>query len=1374
MLSTTVLSAEKKFEGCALRCAGAIVALIVVLGFTTPAALAQCSLTSPATWSYGASSNWSTGTNWSSGVAPSGTNVCITDGTSAVILDTNPSVANLQLASGNTLTTESGTELTISGTQVINGGNITINSGSIYTPFLYTYLVLDNTSANGVTLSGAGTLTLSTFGNGGASLIEQGVGGVTLTNQSTIQGTGAIGNGTGLALSNAGAINANMSGATLTLNGTGGITNTGLMEATNGGTLNIAGATVNNAGGNIAAGAGSTVLIYGADIQGGTLTNNGAFLGAPYISDAYLDGSTAAGPVTINGTYTSDIATSTFLLGTITNKGTIQIDSQGAAGTTLNNSSLILGSNVTLNGGGTLNLSSSTVGGGGSDAWIVQAANDLTLTNVDNTIQGEGIIGPHLSVGMTLINESGGTIDANSTGIGMITTLSILGGAVTNHGLMEATNSGELDINGVTVTNTGNITAGAGTTVQINGGSVDNAGGGNITANAGATVEINGSYIQGGTLTNNGAFLGTYAGATTLDGSTASGAVTINGTYTSAVNSQTWLLGTIINNGAIQVDGGGGLGYNTYLVVSGNVTLQGGGTVTLSTASGGGNTIIEQATPGLTLTNVDNIIQGEGVVGYNGLSLINESGGTIDANSTGSGVITTLTISGGTDTNHGLMEATNSGELDINNVTLTNTGNITAGAGTTVVIYSGSVNNQGGTITADTGATVEINGSTIQGGTLTNNGTFLGTYSSATTLDGSTGAGAVTINGTYTSALASQTWLLGTITNHGTMLVDGGSGYNTDLVVGSNVTLQGGGTVTLSTATSGGGNAIVEQATPGLTLTNVDNTIQGSGVLGYNGLTLVNESGAIVNSNVSGGVLNLSGSVITNAGLLEATNGGTLNLPTVTVNNAGGNITAGTGSTVQFYSGTVIQGGTLNGNGAFLGTATGLVYLDGSTASGAITINGTYESVYNSQTWLRGTFINNGNIGVYGGDGYNTYVQVDSNVTLQGGGTVTLSTAAGGGGAFIQPTHGGLTLENVSNTIQGAGIIGVYSLSVTNDAGGTILANAPGQSLVLDGSGTVTNNGTFQANSGSTLQVENASFTNFSGNTLTGGTYNVYGTSGSPGTLQINALGSSGGEIVNNAATILLDGPNSNFWDAGENDALSKLSNNTAAGSFTIQNGRNFASPGDFANAGSVTVGKTSTITIGSGGANTYTQSGAGASLKVDGTVQAITAIINGGTVSGSGTINAAIENNGGNVNLDPSKLTVASYTQGPGGVLTIYIDGTGPGQFSLLDVLGNASLDGNVTFDFGFTPTAGETFTFLTAGDLVSPGVFSSDTFSGFGCATCTLDYNYGSDGSVVLDINGTTSTTPEPSVFLLLAMGIALMTIPRKYRNTARSGAE
>ena len=113
-----------------------------------------------------------------------------------------------------------------------------------------------------------------------------------------------------------------------------------------------------------------------------------------------------------------------------------------------------------------------------------------------------------------------------------------------------------------------------------------------------------------------------------------------------------------------------------------------------------------------------------------------------------------------------------------------------------------------------------------------------------------------------------------------------------------------------------------------------------------------------------------------------------------------------------------------------------------------MTINGTYTNGNNSTTYLLGTINNQGNILVNGGSGNNSDLEIDSaNVTLTGGGTVTLSTAGGGGSALIYQAAGGLTLENFNNTIQGAGIIGDNGLSLLNDAGGTILANAPGQTL---------------------------------------------------------------------------------------------------------------------------------------------------------------------------------------------------------------------------------------------------------------------------------------------------------------------------------------
>src|SRR5208282_633590 len=139
--------------------------------------------------------------------------------------------------------------------------------------------------------------------------------------------------------------------------------------------------------------------------------------------------------------------------------------------------------------------------------------------------------------------------------------------------------------------------------------------------------------------------------------------------------------------------------------------------------------------------------------------------------------------------------------------------------------------------------------------------------------------GAITSNGTFTAGTNTTTDVLGTITNNGNMLFTGGNAANSFMNLTANTTLSGGGTVTMAYTGSGAGGAIIQQATGGLTLTNASgNTIEGLGTIGNGGLTVLNEG--VIDANtppVSGVVLTLNGTGgITNTGLLDATNGGTL------------------------------------------------------------------------------------------------------------------------------------------------------------------------------------------------------------------------------------------------------------------------------------------------------------------------------------------------------------------------------------------------------------------------------------------------------------------------------------------------------------------
>ncbi len=356
-----------------------VLLLVLSVSFAVGSAhAAPCTLVgSVSTWNDG-NGNWSNNADWIGGVPNSSSqNACITDGTSTVTFDINASVADLHLASGNTLTTNLNTQLSVFGTQIINAGQIQLNGGGNTNSFL--------NIANNVALQGGGTLTLSVAPGAGSAFIQGNAGGLTLTNvDNTIQGAGVIGNN-GLALTNdvGGTINANVSGQGLLLDGGGLVTNAGLLKATNGGFLEIEN-TVNNAGGNITADGGTAQFFGAAVIQGGTLnTLNGGILGTPGGNSATLDGSTGAGAVTISpgSTYTSALNSTTNILGTINNNGDLQVN--GGANT---NTALNLTGNTVLQGGGGGTVTLSTNGSGSGFAILLGSG--ATLTNANNTIQG--------------------------------------------------------------------------------------------------------------------------------------------------------------------------------------------------------------------------------------------------------------------------------------------------------------------------------------------------------------------------------------------------------------------------------------------------------------------------------------------------------------------------------------------------------------------------------------------------------------------------------------------------------------------------------------------------------------------------------------------------------------------------------------------------------------------------------------------------------------------------------------------------------------------------------------------------------------------------------------------------------------------------
>jgi uncharacterized protein YegL len=148
--------------------------------------------------------------------------------------------------------------------------------------------------------------------------------------------------------------------------------------------------------------------------------------------------------------------------------------------------------------------------------------------------------------------------------------------------------------------------------------------------------------------------------------------------------------------------------------------------------------------------------------------------------------------------------------------------------------------------------------------------------------------------------------LSGIIDNAGTIALDAAARDTHLQLIQNGVTLQGGGQLVLSDSA----HNLISGSLPGVTLTNVDNTISGAGQLGAGQMALVND-GTIVATGLHALVIDTGANVVTNNGTLAATGSGGLIVNSDIANSGliwahGGNITingAVTGSGDAMISG---------------------------------------------------------------------------------------------------------------------------------------------------------------------------------------------------------------------------------------------------------------------------------------------------------------------------------------------------------------------------------------------------------------------------------------------------------------------------------------
>ncbi len=1014
--------------------------------------------------------------------------------------------------------------------------------------------------------------------------------------------------------------------------------NAGRIEATSDGVIEFVDTTLNNNGGTIsAADAGASVQLSQAQIDGGTLSIGAGgeleIVTSSEISDATISG---GGQVIVDNGQTLTFDTVTFadvtMTGSFINIGTALsvehfVTLNGATLTggtddldcatstvsadstiqlaTLQNGALTVTSGQTLTLDG-LVLDNVTLSGGTDDL-----ASAFSQVNTDSAIKYATLQDGTLAV------ASGQTLTLDGVTLSNVT---LSGGTDDLHGAFSAVNT-DSEIESATLKN-GKLTVAFEQTLTLRGVTLDHVtlSGGvddldrNSHASASSSLVGADSTIQDATL-QDGTLVVASGQTLTLDGVTLDNLVLFGGTVdldyaTSLVSSDVTIEYATLQNGTLTVASDQTLTLES--VTLDFVTLS-GGTVDLDgiTTQVNGDSTIENATlqDGTLLVASGQTLTVDGVT----LDKLVLFDGTVDFDCATSLVSSDVTIEYATLQN-GTLAVASDQTLTLDSVTLDD-----------VTLSGGTIDFDRATSTL--GANSNIEGATLQDGTLTV------PYGETLTLQGSmtiepdaaivaTGILTLAAGGTIDNAGLLSVYGGGELDVQGSQINNTGAGLNgivvtqtgSELVVDSaTVMLVGYGTVKLT-----GGGAIVGNGAPDTpdTLVNVDNTIVGGGTIGDAGngeLALVN---GVEGTILTEGILIFdTGHTIDNAGLLLALGGGELDVQDSRIDNTSttlGILVAETGSellvdttTLKLVGeGTVTlaSGGAIVGNGG-PGTPDTLENVD-NTILGAGTIgdagngelalindvNGTIAA-YGVLTFATGNVINNAGVltALQGGEldiqdcqinntgtgldgivvtGAGSELLVDTaTLKLVGDGTVTL---ASGGAIFGNGSPGAPdTLENVDNTITGAGTIGDAGngeLALVNDVSGTIAAS--GGTLTLDTGHTIVNAGLLQATGGGTLDVidnvkgtGNIEIGNGATVELGGTATNLVTFEGSTGTLQIDSSGTSchysifgGGALLPAGDEIYL--PNISFDAAADcynaNTGVITVSNGTSAGTVTI------------------------------------------------------------------------------------------------------------------------------------------------------------------------------------------------------------------------------
>ncbi len=881
---------------------------------------------------------------------------------------------------------------------------------------------------------------------------------------------------------NAGTIEVDSGGQVVLM---GDTINTGTLEAT-GGALQFEDSVITNTGGTITVSNGSTLTLFDATIDGGTINDFSLSISSGTILPGDIDvtGSSTinGGAVLSNGDVTIE-ANQTLTLSGVTISGStlslesgstlaIEYDTNGSGatldGVTVNNSGNVQVDNplaatttLTLDDGATISGGALHIGGSG-EVYVQNngALFGATLDGVAVTNEGSIEIGTP-TAGSTLILEGGTTISG-----GMLT-LREAGDVID----VETNGGGGPDatLDGVTVENPGTIEIGlaSGAILALDGGTIV-TGGGTLTVMSG-TLTLNDATLDGGTIQSGFQSID-VTGSSTIDGGATlngGGDLTVEGNQTLTLNDVTicnvgidlMASGSVIS-GDIDVTGS-----SEFINVSlnkGVLTVEAGQTLTLDDVTTSAIQIDDTAGGAVLQIDGNNLLL---------LTHTTISGGTINAFSVITGSVTAgdIAVSGGLST--------------INDGALLNNGVVTVDFGATLTLDNVTANGTSFTDTAS-GAILQIDG----GDTLTLNGV---------TIDGGT------INDF--TAIPSGPIIPGDIDVTGSSTINGGAVLNHgNVAVASGVTLTLDNVSAIGASFADTASGAILQIDGDDTLVLVDTTISGGAIDAFS----LGTSGSIIagDIDVTGSSTINNGAVLNNGAVMVA-GGVTLTLDNVTVNGTSFTDTA-SGAILQIdgndtlTSGTTITGGTLTigslgmlditaGPQGIVGNGNPDATLDGVkvTNSGTIDVDPAASGailMLDHGTTVTGGALHIGASGeVYVQDNGASFGATLNGVNVTNDGSLEIGTPTGGstlildGGTTI--SGGTLALLQVGDvldvdvranaTLDGVKVVNNGTIEVVTNLNGT------GASLTLDG-GTTISDGALTVGPDSMLTLNDATISN--------------------------------------------------------------------------------------------------------------------------------------------------------------------------------------------------------------------------------------------------------------------------------------------------------